>query len=144
MFKKTLDLAQARSCPVNTPFRQRHTAQRAALVLLGVQPGSGLDQVAATDDAQQTRLGRAGHYRQALDAALRQRVVDGEQEAFAGLMRRYNRRLYRVARSILRDDAEAEDALQDAYIQAYRALPGAGGRCCARGRASITSAPCTR
>ena len=57
------------------------------------------------------------------DAALRQRVVDGEQEAFAGLMRRYNRRLYRVARSILRDDAEAEDALQDAYIQAYRALP---------------------
>ncbi|MGJ7917561.1 RNA polymerase sigma factor [Massilia sp. LXY-6] len=57
------------------------------------------------------------------DAALRQRVVDGEQAAFAGLMRRYNRRLYRVARSILRDDAEAEDALQDAYIQAYRALP---------------------
>ena len=57
------------------------------------------------------------------DAALRQRVVDGEQAAFAGLMRRYNRRLYRVARSILRDDAEAEDALQDAYIQAYRVLP---------------------
>jgi RNA polymerase sigma-70 factor (ECF subfamily) len=57
------------------------------------------------------------------DAALRQRVVDGDREAFAGLMRRYNRRLYRVARSILRDDAEAEDALQDAYIQAYRALP---------------------
>jgi RNA polymerase sigma-70 factor (ECF subfamily) len=57
------------------------------------------------------------------DAALRQRVVDGEQAAFALLMRRYNRRLYRVARSILRDDAEAEDALQEAYLQAYRALP---------------------
>jgi RNA polymerase sigma-70 factor (ECF subfamily) len=57
------------------------------------------------------------------DAALRQRVVDGEQAAFADLMRRYNRRLYRVARSILRDDADAEDALQDAYIQAYRGLP---------------------
>jgi len=57
------------------------------------------------------------------DAALRQRVVDGEQAAFAKLMRRYNRRLYRVARSILRDDADAEDALQEAYIQAYRALP---------------------
>src|SRR5690242_13076534 len=57
------------------------------------------------------------------DAALRQRVVNGERAAFADLMRRYNRRLYRVARSILRDDAEAEDALQDAYIQAYRALP---------------------
>jgi RNA polymerase sigma-70 factor (ECF subfamily) len=57
------------------------------------------------------------------DAALRQRVVDGEQAAFARLMRRHNRRLYRVARSILRDDAEAEDALQEAYIQAYRGLP---------------------
>ena len=61
------------------------------------------------------------------DAALCQRVVDGEQAAFADLMRRYNRRLYRVARSILRDDAEAEDALQEAYIQAYRALPGFRG-----------------
>jgi RNA polymerase sigma-70 factor (ECF subfamily) len=57
------------------------------------------------------------------DTALRQRVVGGEQAAFALLMRRYNRRLYRVARSILRDDAEAEDALQEAYLQAYRALP---------------------
>ena len=35
-------------------------------------------------------------------------------------MRRYNGRLFRVARSILRDDAEAEDALQDAYLDAYR------------------------
>jgi RNA polymerase sigma-70 factor (ECF subfamily) len=42
-------------------------------------------------------------------------------------MRRYNRRLYRVARSVLRDDAEAEDALQDAYLQAYRALPAFRG-----------------
>ena len=54
-------------------------------------------------------------------------MVDGEQTAFADLMRRYNRRLYRVARSILRDDAEAEDALQDAYLQAYRALPAFRG-----------------
>jgi RNA polymerase sigma-70 factor (ECF subfamily) len=61
------------------------------------------------------------------DAALCQRVVNGEQAAFASLMRRYNRRLYRVARSILRDDAEAEDALQDAYLQAYRALPAFRG-----------------
>jgi RNA polymerase sigma-70 factor (ECF subfamily) len=35
-------------------------------------------------------------------------------------MRRHNGRLFRVARSILRDDAEAEDALQDAYLDAYR------------------------
>jgi RNA polymerase sigma-70 factor (ECF subfamily) len=37
-------------------------------------------------------------------------------------MRRHNQLLYRTARSILRDDAEAEDALQDAYLQAYRAI----------------------
>ena len=35
-------------------------------------------------------------------------------------MRRYNGRLFRIARAILKDDAEAEDALQDAYIRAYR------------------------
>src|ERR1051325_4971621 len=39
---------------------------------------------------------------------------------FERLMRQYNQRLFRVARSILKDDAEAEDALQDAYVQAYR------------------------
>ena len=35
-------------------------------------------------------------------------------------MRRHNTRLFRIARAILRDDAEAEDALQDAYLDAYR------------------------
>jgi len=42
--------------------------------------------------------------------------------AFEQLMRQYNQRLFRVARSILKDDADAEDALQDAYVQAYRNL----------------------
>jgi len=41
---------------------------------------------------------------------------------FERLMRRHNQRLFRVARSILREDADAEDALQDAYVQAYRKL----------------------
>jgi RNA polymerase sigma-70 factor (ECF subfamily) len=57
------------------------------------------------------------------DDALLRRIRAGDRDAFTDLMRRYNRRLYRVARSVLRDDAEAEDALQDAYLQAYRALP---------------------
>ncbi|HEY1043570.1 MAG TPA: RNA polymerase sigma factor [Telluria sp.] len=42
--------------------------------------------------------------------------------AFETLMRRYNRVLYRAARSVLKDDIEAQDALQDAYLQAYRHL----------------------
>jgi RNA polymerase sigma-70 factor (ECF subfamily) len=42
--------------------------------------------------------------------------------AFEQLMRRYNQRLFRVARSILKDEADAEDALQEAYLQAYRKM----------------------
>ena len=61
------------------------------------------------------------------DDALLRRIHAGDRDAFTFLMRRYNRRLYRVARSVLRDDAEAEDALQDAYLQAYRALPAFRG-----------------
>jgi RNA polymerase sigma-70 factor (ECF subfamily) len=46
----------------------------------------------------------------------------GDCGAMEALMRRHNRVLYRTARAILRDDAEAEDAVQEAYIQAFRAL----------------------
>ncbi|MBA5689042.1 RNA polymerase sigma factor [Rugamonas apoptosis] len=56
------------------------------------------------------------------DAELAHRVAAGEREAFTVLMRRHNRSLYRAARSILRDDAEAEDALQDAYLLAFGAI----------------------
>jgi RNA polymerase sigma factor (sigma-70 family) len=62
------------------------------------------------------------HTDDADDGALVRRILAGEQTAFAILMRRFNRRLYRVARAIMRDDAEAEDALQDAYLSAYRSL----------------------
>jgi RNA polymerase sigma-70 factor (ECF subfamily) len=54
------------------------------------------------------------------DAELAAAIGRGDADAFVVLMRRLNRPLYRVARSILRDDSEAEDALQDAYLQAYR------------------------
>jgi RNA polymerase sigma-70 factor (ECF subfamily) len=56
------------------------------------------------------------------DTELARRVVAGDHAAFAELMRRYNRLLYRTARAILKDDAEAEDALQDAYLLAFRAI----------------------
>jgi RNA polymerase sigma-70 factor (ECF subfamily) len=49
-------------------------------------------------------------------------ATDPTPAAFERLMRQYNQRLFRVARSIVRDDADAEDALQDAYVQAYRKL----------------------
>jgi RNA polymerase sigma-70 factor (ECF subfamily) len=58
----------------------------------------------------------------ASDAALAARVAAREPDAFETLMRRHNRRLFRVARAILRSDPDAEDALQDAYLAAYRAI----------------------
>ena len=54
------------------------------------------------------------------DAILVERITAGDQGAFEALMRRYNGKLFRVARAIVRDDADAEDVLQDAYIEAYR------------------------
>lgn len=54
------------------------------------------------------------------DAALVAGVAARDHAAFERLMRRYNGRLFRAARAILKDDAEAEDALQDAYLEAYR------------------------
>jgi RNA polymerase sigma-70 factor (ECF subfamily) len=58
----------------------------------------------------------------ASDLDVIQRVLGGEKNAFELLMRRYNRPLYRTARSILKDDADAEDALQESYLLAYRNL----------------------
>ena len=56
------------------------------------------------------------------DMTLAERVGAGDIAAFGTLMRRYNRRLFRLARATLRNDAEAEDALQDAYLLAYRRI----------------------
>ncbi|HTM62130.1 MAG TPA: RNA polymerase sigma factor [Burkholderiales bacterium] len=45
-----------------------------------------------------------------------------DARAFEEIMRKHNRMLFRTARAILRDDAEAEDALQEAYVQAYNSM----------------------
>src|SRR5450432_1395899 len=57
-----------------------------------------------------------------------QRVRGGETALFEILMRRYNLRVYRVARAILRNDAEAEDVMQEAYVRAYRHLDQFAGK----------------
>lgn len=56
------------------------------------------------------------------DSELATRAATGEAAAFELLMRRHNRLLFRTARSILKDDTEAEDAVQDGYLRAWRAL----------------------
>ena len=56
------------------------------------------------------------------DPELAQRITAGDRNAFEPLMRRHNQMLYRTARSILKDDAEAEDAVQEGYLLAFRAI----------------------
>lgn len=53
------------------------------------------------------------------DAALIQLIVGGDTRAFEILMRRHNQKLYRAARSILLNDADAEEAVQEAWWKAY-------------------------
>lgn len=56
------------------------------------------------------------------DAELVLLIRAGERQLFEVLMRRYNQRVYRVIRSMLRDEAETEDAMQQAWLQAWRQL----------------------
>jgi len=56
------------------------------------------------------------------DEDLVRRIRAGDTALFEVLMRRYNQRLYRVARGIVRDHAEAEDVMQQAYLNAYAHL----------------------
>ena len=56
------------------------------------------------------------------DTELIASILSGTTAEMATLMRLYNRTLYRAARAILRDDAEAEDAVQEAWLKAYRSL----------------------
>jgi len=62
------------------------------------------------------------------DAEIVARVVAGEIELFEVLMRRHNQRLFRTARAIVRDDAEAEDVMQEAYARAFSQLAQFEGR----------------
>jgi RNA polymerase sigma-70 factor (ECF subfamily) len=56
------------------------------------------------------------------DAELVERARRRDSEAFRLIMRRHNRRLYRIARAVLRNDGEAEDVVQEAYVRAFTHL----------------------
>ena len=61
------------------------------------------------------------------DLVLVERVQAGDREAFGLLVSKYQRKLLRLVGRFVRDHAEAEDVTQEAFIKAYRALPGFRG-----------------
>jgi len=62
------------------------------------------------------------------DAQVVERVCGGETALFEVLMRRYNQRIYRCVRSILHDEAEVEDVMQEVYLAAFCHLADFEGR----------------
>jgi RNA polymerase sigma-70 factor (ECF subfamily) len=56
------------------------------------------------------------------DAELVRRALVRDPDAFRAIMQRHNRRLYRIARSVLRNSTDAEDAVQEAYVSAFTHL----------------------
>ncbi|HEX4555651.1 MAG TPA: RNA polymerase sigma factor [Xanthobacteraceae bacterium] len=61
------------------------------------------------------------------DTELVRRALARDATAFRTIMERYNRRLYRIARGILRNDSDAEDVVQEAYVSAFAHLDGFRG-----------------
>ena len=75
--------------------------------------------MAVSDHASVLELAKPGGMP---DEEVVKRVLSGEIPLFEILIRRYNQRLYRVARSIVRSESEAEDVMQEAYVRAYAHL----------------------
>ncbi|MBU2588550.1 MAG: RNA polymerase sigma factor [Alphaproteobacteria bacterium] len=63
-------------------------------------------------------------YAQLADTELIACLLSGKQQAFRAIMERYNQRLYRAARGIVGDDAEAEDVVQESWMRAFAAISG--------------------
>jgi len=62
------------------------------------------------------------------DAELVRRTLQGDHTAFDRIMRRYNQRLYRLARGIIDEPSDAEDVLQESYVRAFYQLKTYSGR----------------
>jgi RNA polymerase sigma-70 factor (ECF subfamily) len=62
------------------------------------------------------------------DSILISRILAGEKKLFEQIIRRYNQRIFRIGMSVLGNEAETEDAMQNTYINAYQHLAAFEGR----------------
>lgn len=70
-----------------------------------------------------TSINRAVHSTERYDDdTLVTRVLSGDIDAFEAIVRRHNQRIFRLVRSVIKNDDEAEDAVQEAYVRAYTKL----------------------
>jgi RNA polymerase sigma-70 factor, ECF subfamily len=63
-------------------------------------------------------------YSQLSDSTLAALTTQGDRAAFSAIMQRCNQRLFRIARAVVKDDDEAADVLQEAYLHAFAAMDG--------------------
>jgi RNA polymerase sigma factor (sigma-70 family) len=68
-------------------------------------------------------IGKQGSVKSINDEEVVERVMNGEKSAYELIMRKYNPRLFRIARSYLKNEDEIEDIIQEAYIKAYEQMP---------------------
>jgi RNA polymerase sigma factor (sigma-70 family) len=62
------------------------------------------------------------------DEEIIQRVISGEKQLYEHIIRKYNQRLYRICLSIVNEDRDIEDIMQNAYVNAYRQLESFKGK----------------
>jgi RNA polymerase sigma-70 factor, ECF subfamily len=72
--------------------------------------------------------GTAGPSLELCDEDALARARSGDYACYELLMRRYNQRVYRAVRAILRDESDVEDVMQETYLAAFRHLDGFAGR----------------
>jgi len=88
--------------------------------------GKNIVEVASSEQAPGIRHERKGQgltTEREIDQGLVLRVQEGDKKAFELLVLKYQRKLMRLVSRLIRDQAEAEDVVQEAFIKAYRALP---------------------
>ena len=79
-------------------------------------------------EEQMVSAAQLSSFQDLTNESLAERILLGDTALFEIIMRRHNQLLYRIARTVLRNDAEAEDVMQDAYVRAYKNLAQFQGR----------------